>query len=119
MEINKEILNSLKVGDFVKYKIRDFKSSWKIIRGFYQRDGINYISVVAFDYPTEPFEIETDSVIDIRKSEDDVFESWATKEQKDAFLGSLNPWIKGLSESFGNPWGFTEFDWKKTQEKIQ
>ena len=119
MEINKETLNSLKRGDFVKYKKIDFESGWTIIRGFYQRDGINYISVVSFDYPQEPFEIETSSVIDIRKSEDAVFESWVTKEQKDAFLGSLNPWIKGLSERLGNPWGFTEFDWKKSQEKIQ
>lgn len=111
MEINKEILNSLKRGDLIKYKKRDFKSDWKIIRGFYQRDGIDYIAIVSSDFPKEPIEIEACYIVDIKKCS-------STSTIMDNILSDTNFWIINLSETLANNWVSGDNIYQRIQEQI-
>lgn len=116
MEINKETLNSLEVGDFVKVRESD---GWKEIKDLQRLNGNvvridvndrNYIPNAYFKYILVSYYIA--DVVDIKKCN-------STHIIMDNIQPDPNSWIRSLSGRLGNPWEFTEFDWKKSQEKIQ
>ena len=111
MEINKETLNSLEVGDFVKVRESD---GWKEIKHLQRWNGnvirIDVIPNAYFKYIPVSYYIE--DVVDIKKCN-------STHIIMDNIQPDPNSWISSLSVRLGNPWEFTEFDWKKSQEKIQ
>ena len=116
MEINKETLNSLKRGDFIKVRESD---GWKKIKDLQRWNGNvvridvnyrNYIPNAYFKYIPVSYYIA--DVLDIKKCN-------STHIIMDNIQPDPNSWIRSSYERLGNPWEFTEFDWKKTQEKIQ
>ena len=106
MEINKETLNSLEVGDFVKVKKADSTiSEWKRVNELRHDWNGNVIGVQnnidEFPYPVS-------SIVCIKKNISTHY-----------IQPDPNSWIIGISERLVNPWRDAEFDWKKSQEKIQ
>lgn len=111
MEINKEILNSLEVGDFVKVRESD---GWKEIKNLQRWNGnVVRIYVIPNAYSKYiPVSYYIEDVVDIKKCN-------STHIIMDNIQPDPNSWIRNLSGRLDNPWEFTEFDWKKSQEKIQ
>lgn len=111
MEINKEILNSLEVGDFVKVRESD---GWKEIKNLQRWNGnvvrIYVIPNAYFKYIPVSYYIA--DVVDIKKCN-------STHIIMDNIQPDPNSWIRSLSGRLDNHWWATEFDWKKSQEKIQ
>ena len=116
MEINKETLNSLEVGDFVKVRESD---GWKEIKDLQRWNGNvvridvndrNYIPNVYFKYIPTSYYIA--DVVDIKKCK-------STHTVIDNIQPDPNSWVVNMSERFSNPWGTTENEWKKLQEQIE
>lgn len=111
MEINKETLNSLKVGDFVKVRESD---GWKEIKNLQRWNGnvvrIDVIPNAYFKYIPVSYYIA--DVLDIKKCN-------STHIIMDNIQPGPNSLISSLSGRLGNPWWVTDFYWKKSQEQIQ